>query len=82
MESAKEKLEVSKVSRIDTVKTHLTFDCVGDCSGQWFLPKGVLLLNRIDTFQFATSIKDLLIHARGKNRNLIITGPANCAKTY
>ena len=44
--------------------------------------KAVLLLNRIDTFQFVTSIKDLLIHGRGKIRNLIITGPANCAKTF
>ena len=81
MESAKEKLKSSKVSRINTVKTHLNSDCVEGCSGQR-LPcaKEVLLLNGIDTFQFVTSIKDLLIHDRGKNRNLIITAPANCAK--
>ena len=42
----------------------------------------VLLLNGIDTFQFVTSIKDLLIHGRDKNRNLIKTGPANCAKIF
>ena len=35
MESAKEKMEVSKVSPIDTVKTHLTSDCVEGCSSQW-----------------------------------------------
>ena len=35
MESAKENLAASKVSRIDTVKTHLTSDCVEGCSGQW-----------------------------------------------
>ena len=35
MESAKEKLEASKASRIDTVKIHLTSDCVEGCSGQW-----------------------------------------------
>ena len=28
------------------------------------------------------SIKDLLIHGRDKNRNLILTGPANCVKTF
>ena len=33
MESTKEKLEVSKVSRIDTVKTDLISDCVEGCSG-------------------------------------------------
>ena len=32
MESDKEKLELSKISRIDTVKTHLTSDCVEGCS--------------------------------------------------
>ena len=83
MESAKEKLEASKVSRIDTVTTHLTSDCVEGSPGQWLqCAKEVVLHNGIDTFQFVTSIKDLLIHSRGKNRNLIITGPGNCAKTF
>ena len=35
MESAKEKLEASKASRMDTVKAHLTSGCVEGCSGQW-----------------------------------------------
>ena len=83
MELAKEKLEASKASRIDTVKTHLTSDCVEGCSGQWLqCAKEVFLLNGIDTFQFVISIKGLLIHGRGKNRNLIINQPANCAKTF
>ena len=33
MESAKEKLQANKASRIDTVSTHLTSDCVEGCSG-------------------------------------------------
>ena len=83
MESAKEKLEASKASQIYTVQTHLTSDCVEGCSGQWLqCAKEVLLLNGIDTFQFVTSIKDLLINGRGKNRNLMITGLPNCAKTF
>ena len=74
MESAKEKLEASKASQIYTVQTHLTFDCVEGCSGQWLqCAKEVLLLNGIDTLQFVTSIKDLLINGRGKNRNFMIT---------
>ena len=81
IKSAKEKLETSKVSRIDTVKTRLTSDCVEGCSGQWlWCSKEVFLFNGIGIFQFATSIKDLLIHGRGKNRNLTITAPANCSK--
>ena len=41
-----------------------------------------LLLNGSDTFQFVRNIKYLLIHGRGKNRNLRITGAASCAKTF
>ena len=83
MELAKEKLEASQASRIDTLKAHLVSDCVEGCSGQWLqCAKEVFLLNGIDTFQFVISIKDLLIHGRGKNRNLIINQPANCAKTF
>ena len=40
------------------------------------------MLNGIDTFQFVASIKDLLFHGGGKNRNLIITGPVNCGETF
>ena len=77
MESAKEKLEASKV------KTYLTSDCVEGCSGlRLQCAKEVLMFNGIDTFQFVPSIKDLLIHDRGKNRNLTISEPANCAKTF
>ena len=50
MESAKVKLEASKASRIDTVKTYLTSDCAEGCFGQWLqCAKEVLLLNGIDT---------------------------------
>ena len=62
---------------------HLTFDCVRGCSRQWLqCAKDVRLPHGIDTFQFVTSINDLLIQVRGKNRNFIITRPANCTKTF
>ena len=65
------------------MQTNLTSDCAEGCSGQWLqCAKEVLLLNGIDNFQFVTSIKGLLIHGRGKNRNFTITGPANWAKTF
>ena len=57
MESAKEKLEASKASRIDTVKTHLNSECVEGCAGQWLqCAKEALFLNGTDTFQFVISI--------------------------
>ena len=83
MESAKQKLEASKASPIDKMKTHLTSDCVEGCSGQWLqCAKKFFLLHGIETFQFVTSIKDLLIHGIGKNRNLILTEPANSAQAF
>ena len=63
MVSAKEKLEARKVSRFDTVWSHLTSDCVEGCSAHWFqCSKEVLLLIGMDTHKFLISIKGLLIH--------------------
>ena len=57
MEPVKESLKASKASRIDTVKTHWTSDCVESCSGQSLQrAKEVFLLNGIDTFQFILKI--------------------------
>ena len=51
IKSAKEKMEASKASRNDTVKTHLTSDFVERCSGKWLqCSKDVLLVHAIDTF--------------------------------
>ena len=36
----------------------------------------------LDTHQFLTISKGLLIHGRGKKRKLIIIGPANYVKTF
>ena len=52
IETTKERLETSKLSRIEIVKIHLDVGC-----------------------------KDLLIHGRGKNKNLIISTSVNYAKT-
>ena len=47
----------------------MTTVCQGSSSAQW-------------NWQVPARTKDLLIHARAENRNIIITGPANCAKTF
>ena len=83
MDSAKEKLEAFKFYRIDDVQHTLNTDCVLNCHGpQLENAKGVLDLNKINISQFAASLKDLLIHDGGKNCNIILTGPANCGKTF
>ena len=48
------------------MKTHPTSERVEGCSGKWLERiKEVLLLNGID-IQFVISIKNVLIHGRGK----------------
>ena len=32
--------------------------------------------------QSKVAVKDLLLHGRGKNRNLLLTGPTNCGKSF
>ena len=80
MESTKEKLDACKVSRIDIVKTHLNSGYNEGCSDQWLkCAEEVLFLNGIETLQFVTSIKDLLIHGRVEVR---VTKPTNWPKTF
>jgi len=42
----------------------------------------ILNNNNITKQKFARSVKTLLLQGRGKYRNLMITGPANCGKTF
>lgn len=81
LESAKEKVEASKVTRIGRLKTHSTSGLVEGCCGkQLECATEVRQVYGIDTFQIVTIIADLLIYDRTKNRNLKITTSANSAK--
>ena len=52
------------------------------CSGRYIqCAYDILLNNGIDICAFATSVYVLLQQGRGKYRNLMIVGPANCGKT-
>ena len=42
----------------------------------------VLKSNKIHSFVFADAVRNLLENGRGKNRNILIIGPANCGKTF
>ena len=50
---------------------------------EWYeCARQVLQLNSINPFVFADAMRQLLEHGRGKFRNLLIVGPANCGKTF
>ena len=74
-------LRRSTLSRIDIL--HEASHTVCACQGKWLeCAKEILVKNGIDTIAFANSIYVLLLEGRGKYRNVMITGPANCGKTF
>ena len=39
-------------------------------------------MNKVNAYVYAAAIRELLTLGRGKFRNIIIVGPANCGKTF
>ena len=43
---------------------------------------GMVDKSRIEREEFSTAIKELLEKGRGRGRTILLTGPANCGKTF
>ena len=72
-----------KISRIERVREALSKDCVANCNKAWYeCATEVLRLNNLAIGSYAMSLRDSLEHGRGKFRNVILVGPANCGKTF
>lgn len=83
MKEAPVHAERETIVRITEVEKAAREECVPQCNKQWLdCALEVLELNRVDPLYFASSMRDALIHGRGKFRNIILVGPANCAKTF
>lgn len=83
MENAHEEIVREKKSRIDILRAALEEPCVAGCNSQWYeCANEVLTKNNIHPYIFAAAVRDLIEKGRGKFRNLMIVGPANCAKTF
>ncbi len=80
-ENAEHILQRKKLSRMDIFTKALESPCI--CEGQW-LQCALQLLERnsIELEDFSSAVKELLQKGRGKGRNLLLTGPANCGKTF
>ena len=53
------------------------------CDGNWYdCAKEILDKNGLTVEYFSEVVRKLLIKGRGKYRNLMLTGPANCGKTF
>ena len=81
METAKKKQERAAQTRLEILREQLTTMCI--CNGQWLeCALEILQRNGIERVLFADAIVALLALGRGKGRNIYITGPANCGKTF
>ena len=83
MKGAKQETERNKKSRKEIIQSFLSKDCVPGCNGDWLsAAKEVLSGNDIERSDFGTAVLTLLEKGRGKYRNVMIVGPANCGKTF
>ena len=73
----------SKTSRMEILTACLSEECVEGCNDMWYYTAlETLQRNDICVQTFTGAIKVLLEHGRGKYRNILIVGPANCGKTF
>lgn len=83
IERAPEKLARSKISRMELLEEAREGTCIEGCNRNWLLCAHEIFRNNgVDVGYFANSVKELLSKGRGKYRNMMLTGPANCGKTF
>ena len=83
MQNAKATLEREKTSRMQVLEKARLSSCVDGCDMKWYIcSHDILQKSSTNPYVYADAIRDLLIHERGKFRNVMITCPANCGKTF
>ena len=83
MEGAKETLERQMKRRLELLEEEIWGECVENCNGQWLkCAREVLQRNGVEESYFAERVYELLKKGRGKYRNIMIIGVANCGKTF
>ena len=83
MHSAQSELSRCQKSRLEILSDCLSEDCVEGCDGMWYTTATETLeRNNISVETFTGAVKSLLEKGRGKYRNILIIGPANCGKTF
>ena len=83
MDSAQETQERQCKTRLELLKEAHEGECTCNTSQEWYSCALQLLSNNnIPVDNFASCVKNLLNKGRGKFRNILLTGPANCGKTF
>lgn len=83
MEAAAASVARAGKSRMEVIREAASQQCVDKCEGRWLqLALDTLQKNNVHYIVFATAMRNLLVKGRGKHRNILIVGPAECAKTF
>ena len=83
MHTSSEKLNRKRLCCIEIIQQCADGECLSGCNGVWLkCTIEVLTNNCIHPVVFTEALRDLLEKGRGKFRNVLIVGPANCAKTF
>jgi len=83
LKNAPASLERESETRLTLLEECIQNQCVTGCNGLWLTcAKQVLDRNGISSQSFSNAIKLLLDKGRGKYRNTLIVGPANCGKMF
>ena len=83
LENAELDLARSKLARVGILYKELGNACVEGCDGKWLrMAEQVLARNSIERVDFAEELQNLLQEGRGKYRNVLLKGVANCGKTF
>ena len=83
MEDAQKTLERQRKSRLQLLQEARLGECVENCNGDWLVcAREVLERNGVEESYFAEQVYELLDKGRGKYRNIMIVGVANCGKTF
>jgi len=83
MEDAQKTLERQRKSRLKLLQEARVGECVENCNGDWLIcAREVLERNGVEERYFAEQVYELLDKGRGKYRDIMIVGVANCGKTF
>ena len=78
MQCTKEERERSSKTCIQILRESLE-----GCNGRWIqLARETLSRNGLGLGEFSRAVVTLMTSGRGKHRNILITGPANCGKSF
>ena len=76
-------IERKKKSRLEILQELQGKACDDQCGGNWkIMAEETLERNHVTRKVFCQAVYNLLEQGRGKYRNILLTGPANCGKTF